>query len=163
MSATEAVSILVAVISSLAASMAALAAWKIVKLEKSREKNRILLLKHQSEVEHLEKLIASFARVTALGSLQWSDERNQSIDKAIQEMQLHISVLEVLNTKISADITQWVMEKDPDGKTIPQIVYYEIGQLHPIGHQASYRGFIESKVEKLREIQDKMYSEMANE
>ena len=160
---TEAVSIVVAVASCLAAFMAAVAAWKMLKLEKSREKNRVLLLKHQSEVEHLEKLIASFARVIALDSCGWSDERNQNIDNAIQEMQLHISVLEALNTRISADVTQWVIEKDPDRKSIPQVVYYEIGQLHPTGHQASYKNFMELKMEKLKEIQDKMYSEMTNE
>ncbi len=160
---TEAVSIVVGVMSMLAACSAALAAWKMLKLEKSREKNRILLLKHQSEVEHLEKLIASFARVIALYSYKWSDERNQSIDRAIQEMKLHIAVLEALNTKISTDITRWVIEKGPDTKTISRIVFYEIGQLHPGDHKASNKSFMELKMERLKEIQDKMYSEMANE
>ncbi len=156
----EAISIAVAVISVLAAYLAAFAAWKMLKLEKYREKNRILLLKHHSEVEHLEKLIASFARVIALYSYEWSDERNQSIDRAIQKMQLHIAVLEALNTKIGTDITQWVREKEADNKTVSQIVFYEICQLHTAG---SNKCFLELKMERLKKIQDKMYSEMTNE
>ena len=168
MDVTEKVAIAVVIISSmsmLATAMAAFVACKILKLERFREKNRNLLLKHTSEIEHLQKLIASFARVVALDSAAWSVQRNQEIDKAIQEMQFHLSVLEALNTKISADITQWGKAKGPDEKTIPQVIYYEIGQLYPIGHSTNdgIRNFVESKMGRLKEIQGKMFSEMAEE
>ena len=137
----------------------------MLKLERFREKNRTLLLKHASEIEHLQELIASFARVVARDSEEWRDERNEQIDKAIQDMRFHLSVLEALNTKISADITQWVKARDPEGQTIPQVVYYEIGQLHAVGHSrsVSFGNFVKSKMEELKAIQDKMYSEMREE
>ena len=152
------VQIAVASLAAVAAFMAACAAWKTFRLERFREKNRILLLKHQSEAEHLQKLIASFARVIALGSSQWSHERNQKIDETIQEFQLHVSVLEALNTKISTDITNWSKTHDRHGNSIPQKVHYELGQLHTtIGDKE----FFDSKMEGLKGIQDKMYAEMA--
>ena len=141
---------------------AAFVACKMLKLERFREENRILFLKHESEVEHLQKLIASFARIVALDSAQWGFERNREIDKAIQEMQFHLSVLGALNTKISEDIVQWVTAATPDRETIAQIVYYQVGQLYSIGHEGRIN-FFKCKVEDLKKIQDKMYSEMIKE
>ena len=130
----------------------------MVRIERFREKNRILLLKHQSEAEHLEKLIVSFAKVIALGSSQWSQERNDSIDKTVQEIQLHVSVLEALITNISTDITRWVQTSDQTGNSVAGIVYFELGQLHPIA--IGHKEFFESKTKELKEIQDKMYSKL---
>ena len=162
---TEWVAIVVAFMSAIATCMAACTALKMLKLERFREKNRTLLLKHASEIEHLQGLIASFARVVAWDSEERREGRNQQIDKAIQDMQFHLAVLEALNTTISADITQWVKARNPEGQTIPQVVYYQIGQLHPIGHsdRVSFGNFVKSKMEELKGIQDKMYSEMREE
>ena len=151
--------ITVASLAGIATFMSAAAAWKMVSLERFREKNRILLLKHQSEAEHLEKLIASFAKVIALASLQWSHERNNNIDKTTQEIQLHVSVLEALNTKISTDITGWVQKSDQDGNSFARTVYFVLGQLHTLGTQD--KEFLVTKTEELKEIQDKLYSEMS--
>lgn len=156
---SEVIAALAAIMTAIATFMAAIAARKMLKHEQFQEKNKVLFLKHQSEVEHLQKLIASFAKVIALASLEWNDERNQNLDSSIQEIQLHVSVLESLNTRISEDIVQWVREKDSDGKGISQVVYYELGNLHAVtGEQ--HKEFLKSKMEDLKKIQDKMFSSM---
>ena len=155
----EVIAAFAAIMTAIATCMTAFVAWKMLKLERFREKNKILFLKHQSEVEHLQKLIASLAQVTALASLEWNDERNQKLDLSIQEIQLHVSALESLNTPISTDIVKWVTEKDSDGKDIPQVLYYELGNLHAINGE-KHKEFLKLKMEELKEIQDKMFSSM---
>ena len=155
----EVIAAFAAAMTAIATFSATIVARKMLKHEKFREKNKILFLKHQSEVEHLQKLIASFAKVIALASLEWNDERNQNLDELLQEIQLHISVLESLNTSISTDIVQWVREKDSDGKGISQVLYYELGILHAITGE-KHKEFLNSKMEDLKRIQDKMFSSM---
>ena len=155
----EIIAAIPAFLTTIATFMAAFAAWKMLKHEQFREKNKVLFLKHQSEVEHLQKLIASFAEVIALASLEWNDERNKNLDAAMQEMQFHVSALESLNTSISTDIGRWIREKDSDRKGISQVVYYELGNLHAVtGEQ--HKEFLKSKMEDLKKIQDKMFSSM---
>ena len=159
---TEAWASLPGIVATGATVAAAFVACKMLKLERFREKNRILFLKHESEVEHLQKLIASFARVVALDSAQLGLSHAQEIDKTIQGMQFHLSVLKALNTKISEDIARWITAATPEGETISQIVYYQVGQLYAIGHEGRIN-FFKYKMEDLKKIQDKMYSEMINE
>ena len=162
MDVTDALLVIPGVIAALAAVMTAFVACKMEKLERLRDKNRILFLKHESEVEHLQKLIASFARVAALDSAQWNNKRNQEIDEAILDMKFHLSILEALNTKISADIGHWAKAENPKGETISQIIDYQIGYLHSTGHEGR-TNFFKYKMEELKKIQDKMYSEMTKE
>lgn len=155
----EVIAAIAAIMTTIATCMTAFVAWKMLKLERFREKNKILFLKHQSEVEHLQKLIASFAKVIALASSEWNDKRSQNLDASIQEMQFHVSALESLNTSISTDIGRWIGENGSDGKRISQVVYYGLGHLHAvIGEQ--YREFLKSKMEDLKKIQDNMFSSM---
>ena len=156
---SEVIAAFAAFMTAIATFMAAFAAWKMLKHEQFCEKNKILFLKHQSEVEHLQKLIASFAKVIALASLEWNDERNQKLDASIREIQFHVSILESLNTRISTDIVQWVREKDSDGKEISQVLYYELGNLHAITGE-KHKEFLKLKMEELKKIQDKMFSSM---
>ena len=156
-----------AIMAAIAALMAAIAAWKanstaknMLKHEKFREQNRILFYKRQFEVEHLQKLISSFSRVIFLASLELGDARNRILDEAIQEMQFHVLALESLNISISADITRWIREKNSDGEGIPQNIYHELGELHAITGD-KHKKFMQSKMEGLKKIQDKMFSEMA--
>ena len=137
---TEVMTTVAAIMTTIAAFRAASAARKssltsekMFEHDKFREQNRVLFLKHQSEVEHLQKLIASFSEVIALASREWSDERNQDLDKTIREMQFHVSVLESLNVPISVDISRWERERNSDGQGIPRNVYYTLGNLHAIG------------------------------
>ncbi len=77
-------------------------------------------------------------------------------------MQFHLSVLKALDTNISGDIAQWITARTPDGETVAQIVYYQIGQLYASGHERRIN-FFKYKMEDLKMIQDKMYSEMIRE
>ena len=159
---TEAWANLPGIVAAGATVAAAFVACKMLKLEKFREKNRLLFLKHESEIEHLQRLIASFARIVAWDSVRSGYRRTQEVDKAIQDMQFHLSVLKALNTKTSEDIALWERTATPSGETIAQIVDYQVEQLHSIGHEGR-KCFFNYKMEDLNKIQDRMYSEMMKE
>ena len=144
----------------IAASMSAYVAWRVLKHDKFREQNRISFLKNQSEIEHIQKLIASFVEVMFLESLEWGDERSHGLDKAIQTMRFHVSSLESLNAVTSTRIAQWVREKSPDGKEVSQVIYYELGQSHVITG-GKHREFMQLKLEELKDIQDTIFYSMA--
>ena len=127
--------------------------------QRFQEKNRVSLLKHHSEVEHLQKLIASLARVMAVAHEEWSDERNRALDDAIKEMQFHVVALQSLSNVVSADIEKWATEKDQDGNSIAATIYYELGNLH-VGISGPKKRFMQSKMDALKEIQDNLFSSM---
>ena len=144
-----------------AAIFAAQVAYLMLKHQRFQEKNRVSLLKHQSEVEHLQKLIASLARVIALASDKWSDEWSQALDEAIKEMQFNVAALQSLSNVVSADIDQWAVEKDKDkdGKSIWATIYYDLGKQHALVGDP-HKQFMQSKMDALKEIQDKLFSSM---
>ncbi|MYA30651.1 MAG: hypothetical protein F4Y31_05385 [Gammaproteobacteria bacterium] len=142
-----------------ATSLTALVAYLMLRHQRIQEKNRISLLKHQSEVAHLQKLIASLAKVIALASDEWSEERSQAINKAIKEMQFHVTALQSLSNVVAADVDQWAVGKDKDGKSISAIIYYDLGMQQVIVGDA-HKQFMQSKMDALKRIQDKLFSSM---
>ena len=140
-----------------ATGIAALVAILMLRHQRFQEKNRISLLKHQSEVEHLQRLIASLAKVIALVPDEWSDERSQTLDEAIAEMQFHVAALQSLSNVVGADIDQWAVEKDRDGKSISAIIYYDLGMQHAVVGDP-HKQFMQSKMDALKGIQDKLFS-----
>lgn len=138
---------------------AALVAFRRLRLQRLQEKNKISFLKHQSEVEHLQKLIASLSRVIAVAHEEWSDERNRALDDAIEEMQFHVVALQSLSNVVSADIDKWATDKDQDGNSISATIYYELGNLH-VGISGPKKRFMQFKMDALKKIQDKLFSSM---
>ena len=113
-----------------AALLTAYVACLMLRHQQFQEKNRIRLLKHQSEVENLQRLIASLAKVIALAPDEWSDKRSQALDETIEARQFHVAALQSLSNVVGADIDQWAVEKDKDGKSISATVYYDLGMQH---------------------------------
>lgn len=162
----DCLSVVFIIINAIAVSIAAGAAWKTysiakqsLKHEKFREQNRILFLKHQSEIEHVQKLIASFTEISALASSDWGDGRSHNLDEKIQDIRFHVSSLVSLKTPISDAIDHWSRDKDQNDKSIPRIVYGVLGQSHAmIGEEE--QEFLKSKLVELYDIQGKLFSSM---
>lgn len=155
-----------AFLAAFASISAAIAAWKSSSVSKKTlqhqkylEQNRVQFLKHQFEVDQLQKLIASFTEINALFFSEWGDERNKNIDRSIREMKFHISALKSLNTSISADIEQWESDENAE---FSRMIYYVIGQLHSKAEE-SYRDFLIYKMEELKKIQDKMFLSISDQ
>ena len=142
-----------------AAAFAARVAYLMLRHQRFQEENRLSLLKHQSEIEHLQKLIASLARVVVLASDEWSDERSQALDETIMEMQFHAAALQSLSNVVGADIKQWALEKDKDGRSISATIYYDLGTQHAVVGDP-HKQFMQSKMDALKEIHDKLFSSM---
>ena len=142
-----------------AALLTAFVACSMRSLQRNQEKNKISLLKHQSEVEHLQKLIASLAKVIAIAPEQWSDERSRALDEATKEMQFHVAALQSLSNVVGADIDQWTVEKDEDGNSISATVYFDLGTQHALVSDPHMQ-FMQSKMDALKEIHEKLFSSM---
>ncbi len=142
-------------------AFAAVGAWIVaimtLRHQKFLEHNRVQFLKHQIEVDHLQKLIASFAEINFWLFSEWEDERNKNIDRSIHEMKFSLSVLKSLNTSISSDIKRWELDEKAE---FSRIIYYEIGQLHPVSTE-KYRVFLTSKMDELIMIQDRLFSSIS--
>ena len=88
------------IVTAIATSMAAIAAiasaivaYLTLKSDRFRERNKILIVKHQLEMEHMQKLIGAFAEVCCLEPMVWSDARSQGLDKTIEALQFHVTSL----------------------------------------------------------------------
>lgn len=150
---------LLPLLSTVATIFAALVAYWTLRLRQFQEKNKISLLKHQSEVEHLQKLIASLARIIAIALEEWGHERNRALDEAVKDMQFHVAALQSLSNVVGADIDKWATEKEPDGMSISAIIYHELGNLHArVGDPE--KQFMQRKMDALKKIQDKLFSSM---
>ena len=81
------------------------------------------------------------------------------MNEAIEEMQFHVAALLSLSNVIGADIHEWAVEKDKDGKTIFATIYYDLGKQHArVGD--SHIQFMQSKMDALKEIQDRLFLAM---
>ena len=146
-------------LAAVAAIASAIAAFLILRHQIFQEKNKVLLLKHQSEVEHLQKLIGCLARVIALASREWSDQRSQALDQAVEEMQLHVAALQSLSNTVRKDIDQWATKKDPDGNSVSALIYYDLSMQHAaVGER--HKQFMQAKMDVLKVIQDKLFASM---
>ena len=45
-------------------------------------------------------------------------------------MQFHVAALQSLSNVVGADIDQWAVEKDGDGRSISATIYYDLGMQH---------------------------------
>ena len=85
----------------LAAVMSAIAAWYSAKtaarshvFQTTVAKNTVLNLKYQNEIKHLQNLINNFSEIRAWTFDNNNKNRNVELDRLIDNMKLHVNVLE---------------------------------------------------------------------
>ena len=81
------------------------------------------------------------------------------MDEAIKEMQFHVAALQSLSNVIGADIHRWAMGKDEDGKSVSTTIYYDLGTQHARVGDTHFQ-FMQSKMDVLKEMQDRLFLAM---
>ena len=161
----DAFSAVVAALGAAATVFAAVAAWGSAKASKTianltelHENNRIKLLKHHHEIEHLQKCIGAFAEIRALAAAPRGNDRNVKLQEAIRTMNSHLGVLESFGTDTSRLVHSWRTSKDANGESIPRAVSYVLGMNAVVG--ARSLAFLDSKMQSLHSIQERLFASM---
>lgn len=154
-------------IAAIAALLSAVAAFKAnstakssIKLQQQLENSKLSFIKHQESLKLLQSIISSFAEIEALAKSERCDKNRQRIDSVISRFQSDIEILKAINSEIGTMIYSWEIEHKVGGDSIPQVVYYMIGNLHAI-IGGKYDEFFHVKKHELSNIQEELFKFIA--
>ena len=162
-----AIATLLAAISALGSYAAARAT---LRLERLRDQRKTFFLKHQAEIEHIQKLIAALASIIVDEKRDYShqDDRMQAIEKSVDRFLFHLDVLLSFSTPTSSKIDEWWTAESPDRENLLGtgiLVNHTLSNILCQGLRFQYgilrdqeREFLSSKMTALRKIYDDIFT-----
>ncbi len=153
------ISVIAAGISCVAAITASIISWKAGRYQKTIEGNRLLLLKNQDAINHLQKVIGTFAQIKATAETEWSAERTEKLKTLSDEVKYQSSIISSLNQVVGEKLYNWKVSKNGHNESVPYIVSHILANNGAIIGD-KYDRFFRSKSIELELIQDYLFNSM---
>lgn len=139
-----------------AANRSADAAEKAIDLAKIHQADRIRMVKGHHELEHMAKLIVTFAELRAIAVADPSPARDQELTAAIGSIEFQVRVLESLDEERGRQIGNWL---EPErGRRLVTVARSVYGTRRRLGRRD--REFLATKMTALHELQDCLFASM---
>ena len=143
-----------------AAIAASITAKRAYEFQIRQDRAKFRLSKLEVTLRHMQDVMVTFAEIRAACESGGTNQSRENIKDKADYLNRSITIIDSLHPRIGKMLHSWKLNKDSSGKSMSQVVHYELGFLGT-KNEGDYDHFFRRKSEGLRRIQDQLFREIS--